>query len=147
MIYETRTLIGSMRDEVWRCVSSNVSLPDNIEDHMQGFLGENVVRRAFDVAGFASYFEGAKADNVVLQVALIVDTKTPADHVAMRFLDTIKVAPRDYGYYLINVCFDDEQYYQYVAGIVAHLTPKASLNGKRGGHFSPAVMTLEVIKN
>lgn len=147
MIYETRTLIGSMRDEVWRCVSSNVSLPDNIEDHMQGFLGENVVRRAFDVAGFASYFEGAKADSVVLQVALIIDTKTPADHVAMRFLDTIKVAPRDYGYYLINVCFDDEQYFQYVAGIVANLTPKASLNGKRGGHFSSAVMILEAIKN
>jgi hypothetical protein len=147
MIYETRLLYGSMRDDVWRCVSSNVSLPDTIEDHMQGFLGENVVRRAFDVAGFASYFEGAKADNVVLQVALIIDTKTPADHVAMCFLDTIKVAPRDYGYYLINVCFDDEQYFQYVAGIVATLTPKASLNGKRGGHFSAAVMTLEVIKN
>jgi hypothetical protein len=147
MIYEARTIIGSMHNDVWRCVSSNVSMPDTIEDHMQGFLGENVVRRAFDVAGFASYFEGAKADNVILQVALIIDTKTPADHVAMRFLDTIKVAPRDYGYYLINVCFDDEQYFQYVAGIVANLTPKASLNGKRGGHFSAAVMIVEAIKN
>lgn len=147
MIYEARTIVGSMRDEIWRCASSKVSMPDTIEDHMQGFLGESVARRGFDVAGFASYFEGAKADNVVLQVALIIDTKTPADHVAMRFLEAILVTPRDYGYYLINLCFDDVEHNQYVAGIIANLTPKASLNGKRGGHFSAAVMILEAIKN
>lgn len=147
MIYEARTLHGSLRDDVSRCVSGKVSLHDTIEDHMQGFLGENVARRGFDVAGFASYFEGAKADNVVLQVSLIIDTKTPADHVAIRFLKAILVTPLYYGYYLINLCFDDVEHNQYVAGIIAKLTPKASLNGKRGGHFSAAVMIEEAIKN
>lgn len=146
MIYVPRLIYGSMENETWQCVMNNVSLPDNIEDHMQGFLGENVARRALDVAGYPTFFNGMKSDNVVLQVALIIDTETPADHVSRRFLETIKLVTCDYGYYLINLCFDDEEYNQYVAGIVAHLTPNAALNGKHGGHFSASVMVLEAIK-